>query len=358
MRRLEYVSFLNLSGYAQAAKHTLNALLDSGSYDIRIVPLDARLKDVCPADRQKYRQCISKKSDSSRVQILHVIPDMHRRFGRNLMSISVGVYETFKPPAHWVAILNSNDAVIVPSKFNLDIFRQAGVKKPLFYLPHCLDMKKYCPSVLKMYDYEEFTFLFLGSWRKRKGYEELLEAWGRAFSVYDDVKLIIKTDKPSVAQEYIRRKFQRQNVAPVVVDLKSYTDDEMPSFIRSADCLISPTRGEGFGYPGLQSMALETPVIISNCSGCTEYANEQTAFLLQPEGVRYEKCLDGIPQFSRKEWIFISPEQIGRVMKKVWLNSVKAVEKSKAARLYVENKFSYNAMVQRFDAMIDELKGE
>ena len=48
------------------------------------------------------------------------------------------------------------------------------------------------------------------------------------------------------------------------------SDSEMVSVIRSADALIYPTKYEGFGIPPLESLAVGTPVITTNCSSIPE----------------------------------------------------------------------------------------
>jgi len=355
MFKLDYICFVKFSGYAQAAKNTVNALLCSNQYDIKLTPLDIDLKNVAKEHIEQYKDLVAKKNDTSRVQIFHCIPDMIRRFKKNFRTVGVGVYETWKPPAHWIAILNQQDAVIVPSKFNETIFREEGITKPIFHIPHCLDMSKYHPGVKPMYEQDRFTFLFLGSWRLRKGYKELLMTWVRYFKVDDGVQLLIKTDKPQAAQEYVREIVKGKTVAPISIDHNKYLDDQMPAFIKSVDCLISPTLGEGFGICGLQAMALGVPVIITNHSGCTEYANAETAFLLQPEGTRYQKCLDGIPQFSRKTWIYLSPEQIGYVMHRVFEHPEEVKQKGNAGSLYARTKFGYNTTIERFKILMEEL---
>lgn len=349
MIKLDYISFLGHTGYGVAGKNTILALSHTNLYDIKVTPLDFDLK----SQSLLFKDFARKKNDVNRIQIFHCIPDMIRRFPRNLKSIGVGVFETWEPPAHWIAILNKNDALIVPSQFNQQIFQEAGITKPIFHIPHCLDMQLYSPNVAPMHTFDKFTFLFLGSWRLRKGYKELLDAWQEEFILEDPVQLVIKTDKPQVAQEEIHRMVK--TCAPVTVESSKYPDEQMPAFIKSFHCLVSPHRGEGFGLPGLSAMAVGVPVIITNHSGCQEYANSETATLLEPEEIRLEKCLDGIPQFSRKRWVYVSSHQIAKTMRYVFTHQAEIKTKAQAAYLYVCNRFGYNALADRFQQMIHKI---
>ncbi len=57
------------------------------------------------------------------------------------------------------------------------------------------------------------------------------------------------------------------------------SDSEMVSVIRSADALIYPTKYEGFGIPPLESLAVGTPVITTNCSSIPEVVGDLALFV-------------------------------------------------------------------------------
>ncbi|WP_217619465.1 hypothetical protein, partial [Achromobacter sp. GbtcB20] len=45
-------------------------------------------------------------------------------------------WESDRIPAHWPAILYRYDGVLVPSRFNAEVFRAGGVTVPLHVVPH------------------------------------------------------------------------------------------------------------------------------------------------------------------------------------------------------------------------------
>ena len=355
MNRLDYICFTNLTGYAQAAKGYIRALHQSGKYDIRLTPLDMSLKRDNEEEFEFFKPLVEKKKDLTRVQIFHCIPEMQRRFSKAMRVVGVGTFETTDPPKAWVVIFNQNDALIVPSFFDEKVFAAAGVKVPIIRIPHCLDMNAFTIDVEPMFSLtDRFVFLFLGAWKKRKGYDTLIEAWKRSFTNRDSVKLLIKTDKAVAAQNYVKQNIKQRH-APVEVDGNRYTESQMPSFVRSACCMVCPSRGEGFGLPALQAMAVGVPVIVTNYSGCQDYANDETAYLLDVEGFVDEKCMDGIPQFTGKRWAYISVEQLSAAMKGVYQHYQLAIDKAKKARTYVASRFGYNSAVEGFDALMDRL---
>ena len=52
--------------------------------------------------------------------------------------------------------------------------------------------------------------------------------------------------------------------AIIMNNTNTFTDEEMNIFYNAADVLAYPTRGEGFGLPSLEAMAVKTPVIATN----------------------------------------------------------------------------------------------
>lgn len=340
---IRYCGYTGYSGYGYAARNYIAAILRAG-YSVHLEPLD-----IFPEKNQAlypYNQVtVGGKFDPNSLSILHAIPEQHRRLRKTTKTLAIAAYETWDPPAHWFAILNECDGIIVPSKFNLEIFKE--LKKPLYYVPHCIDLEQYTPDVAPLYKYDKFTFLFLGTWRHRKGYRELIEAWN--FSP-KEAQLIIKTDKPSDAQNYIRTASKSSSI---FVATQRYTDQEMPGFIKSAHCLVIPSLGEAFCYPSLQSMALGVPVLVTNHSGFQEYATPDTATLLEPEGVIECKTMDGIPQFSNKKWINISSSQIAEKLQYVFSHPKETKEKSFQGSLYVKSKFGYNQASESLGRIFD-----
>ena len=147
---------------------------------------------------------------------------------------------------------------------------------------------------------------------------------------------------------------QHKGDAPIVVHPNFVLEDDLPGFIRSANCFISPTRGEGFGLPGLQSMACGIPVIITDTSGCKDYANAETCTLMYPDIVLH-KSMDHIPQFSNKRWTQVSVTKIKDTMRHV-LNSQKEISlKAEIARDYVERNFSFSCITNNFSRILSDL---
>jgi len=361
---IDWVCFCNKSGYAQASLDYLQCL-KMLNYDVKVTLLHSE-PDKLSLSTSKYIEFTSlmhkpRKDDS--IQILHCVPDMQKRVPKAKLSIGFGTFETFTPPAGWIEILNKNDAVICPSNFNVKVFRDAGVKKPIFYIPHCYDINLYNEKIVPLDTNADgrFVFMFIGSWKKRKGYIQLLEAWMQEFDHKDPVKLIIKTDRYTMANKTIQDirinlGLQKKEIAPILLEGRVFNEVDLPRFIKTANCLVAPSLGEGFGIPPLQSMAMGIPIIVTNFSGVTDYANNNNATLIEPHGFILYNELDTIPQFKNCKWAHITTESVRKAMRHVIDNPVEIQNKAKQGLVDVINKFTYEKVVPKFKSMIEQMQ--
>ena len=361
--KLEYACFLNSSGYSQAAQNYIFALDKTNEFDIKIrvfgsKPLRSAVSDE---NYEFFLKMIKKDDDSERILIYHCIPNIQRRIKKPKKSIGFATYETFSPPETWISILNKNDAIIVPSQFNYKIFSHMKIEKPLYYIPHCINIDVYNKDVLFINKYNKYTFLFMGIWKERKGYKQLIEAWLKEFTNNDNVQLLIKTDKIKKASDYIERIKKQLGInkgfAPIILESKVFDEKMLPKFIKSVDCLVAPSLGEGFGYPGLQCMALGIPIITTNFAGCKDYADDFTSTLLEPSGFVLHNNMDNIPQFKNKKWAFIEVKKIQEAMRYVFNNKEEVKVKVNRAYYNIRNKFNYDIVGKSFIDMIRELYG-
>jgi glycosyltransferase involved in cell wall biosynthesis len=60
----------------------------------------------------------------------------------------------------------------------------------------------------------------------------------------------------------------------------SPADAEFPRFYKAGDAVVLPTRGEGWGRPQVEAMAMGLPVISTNWSGITGAASRAAAGIL------------------------------------------------------------------------------
>ena len=87
------------------------------------------------------------------------------------------------------------------------------------------------------------------------------------------------------------------NRLPCVVVLSQELDEvQMPQLYASADAFALPTRGEGWGLPIMEAMAMGLPTIATNWSGPSEFLTQENSFPIPIEG------LESIPKQLGFQW--------------------------------------------------------
>lgn len=136
------------------------------------------------------------------------------------------------------------------------------------------------PSTLRS---EKFTFLHISSAFPRKGIDVLLESFGQAFTKKDNVRLVIKTfPNPHNDIEKQIRLFDVKypNHAEVILINKESLNIEILNLYSQADCLVSPSRGEGFGLPIYEALSNGVPVIATNWGGHKDFVSSENGILV------------------------------------------------------------------------------
>ena len=72
-----------------------------------------------------------------RIVVSHLVPEyLPACLEPGKANFAYCTWESDRIPAHWPAILNRFDGVLVPSTFNAEVFRAGGVTVPLHVVPH------------------------------------------------------------------------------------------------------------------------------------------------------------------------------------------------------------------------------
>jgi glycosyltransferase involved in cell wall biosynthesis len=337
--QVEYRGFGSCSGYGIAAKDYALALNRVG-VDVVYCPIDSTISPFYRDEERKQLKALRGHPSKEAVQILHCIPNMQVRFQHKMKAKSVGfaTFESTRAPGHWIDWLNKNSMVITPSQFCHDTF--SSKVSNLEIIPHCLDTEYWYPR--PGVKNKRFTYIAIGSWTERKGWHALMSAWRGM----EDCDLIIVTDYKDKA----RNKFEGfSNV--------SYQDKivDMASLMSSADCVVCPTRGEGFGLVGLQALALALPLIITDWSGVKQYADSTNACMLPYERIAVKPSMDKLFQFKNQEWAFVSPDILRDKMRDVFSDYTEFKNRAQVGCQMVRDKLSYEVVGTEFKNRLESL---
>ncbi|MAH42672.1 hypothetical protein CL614_03015 [archaeon] len=356
---IEYICFANCSGYSQASMDYIKSLESCGeTVKLNVIHKKIIESSFSRKDIQWMKGLESSfKSTYDCVQIRHVIPPRWGRIKAAKNVIAMATFETFDPPKDWIGRMNQVKLCIFPSEFNLKTFRHSGLTSDSIKIPHCFNSDIWHDGVCQLDNHDNFSFLCIGTWRQRKNWRNLIKGFLENFNNKDNVQLVIKTDKPSLCNQEVRKiktllSSTRKDWADIIVETRVFDEIGMSRFVKSHDCLISASLGEGFCLPPMQAMALGVPVIVSDVGGCSEYISEDRCEIISPQGYEIISIIDNLPQFKNKKWARITEKSIYLSMKRVLENKEEMKKKSKLANEFVNNNFTYNIVGKLFSDAI------
>src|SRR5690606_15928782 len=136
------------------------------------------------------------------------------------------VWEVERLPAHWPGILNQLDGVLVPCRWNISVFRDAGVNVPVHLVPHlpqlsAIEATPEDRTALRRRlgdpgNTASFVVYTIAHWSARKAPHLAIEAYWRAFAPDDPVLMIVKTSRSDVTRRHRhwRNLFRRRFPSP------------------------------------------------------------------------------------------------------------------------------------------------
>jgi len=127
---------------------------------------------------------------------------------------------------------------------------------------------------------------------------------------------------------------------PAVRVLSGVAQARMPALYASADAVVLPSRGEGWGRPHVEAMATGTPVIATNWSGPVAYLDEANGYPLRYDGL--EAVPDG--PFKGHLWAAPSVAHLRELMRAVVADPAGRAAKGAQARLDMVSRFSHAAV--------------
>jgi len=269
------------SGYGEAVRHDIGALVDAG------IEVNTQIPKYCMeiSEFGRLGALATSLIDSPgeyKIKILHTTPNVYQQYMEpGKYHIGRVFWETDRLPADFAKNVELMDEIWTGSQFNADAIRKAGVTKPIYIIPEAIDI---IPPAVKGYKTradDDFKFYSIFEWTDRKNPDSLLEAFWREFEHTDHVSLTIKTYldnfTPEKKQEIFssaqrtKRRLGLTRYAPVYFYTNLMDRSQIYRFHVTHDCFVSAHRGEGWGIPQMEAMLMGKPIISTNCGGIHEY---------------------------------------------------------------------------------------
>eukprot|EP01105_Mastigella_eilhardi_P025861 TRINITY_DN7193_c0_g2_i3.p2 TRINITY_DN7193_c0_g2~~TRINITY_DN7193_c0_g2_i3.p2 ORF type:complete len:129 (+),score=16.27 TRINITY_DN7193_c0_g2_i3:228-614(+) len=110
----------------------------------------------------------------------------------------------------------------------------------------------------------------------------------------------------------------------------------MPNLYSSVDCVVVPSRGEGWGRPHIEAMAMGLPVIATRWSGNTAFMDDTNSFLVRIDGLVHPNS----GPFRRFKWAQPSVAHLREQLRYVFEHPQEARSVGQVARAQITAKYS------------------
>lgn len=359
MRGLKYISYADNSGYAIAAKSYIRALASAG-VELTWLPMLARGKVYEPVAAGEWgwptlNRLGNRPLDYDTV-LIHTVPEYYpgmiereRAPGRRILGYTV--WELERLPEHWPDILNRLDGVIVPCRWNAEVFRRSGVTVPIHVVPHLSQFEGLAPiaeadrqALRRRLGQaaawrDRYIFYTVGFWMDRKAVDLTLEAYWRAFTASDPVLMIVKTSPKDMTRRVrswrnpLRPRHPRIETtiaalaerhpdrAPMLLLAGQGLDDgEIMALHEMGACYVSLARTEGWGMGVFEAAALGRPVVTTGYGGQTEFLDPELAWLVDYSLVPARERAWSMSYRSDDRWAEPSVEHAADCLREVYLD--------------------------------------
>lgn len=134
-------------------------------------------------------------------------------------------------------------------------------------------------------------FLYCGGYDKRKGIEELAEAFVRLWQDPNFRIPLVMAGTPHHYSSKLASLIADGKTSGAIQERGYVTETELANLYRNAVALVYPSRYEGFGLPPLEAMTLGCPVITHKLTSLPEVCGEAALYLDGGEARAIEKAV-------------------------------------------------------------------
>ncbi len=197
---------------------------------------------------RKYRQYFERKADTYLIYTM---------------------FESTEIPKEWLEWEDLFDGYIVPSEWNAEVFRNAGIGKPIYVIPLGIKTEDW-PWLARDYG-GIFNIIWQGtSYGDRKGGDVVQRVFEKM--KLPDCRLTLKLNP-----YYFKHKTEFD--LPLKIDGSirgigmKYTQEQMLGLLQAMHLSVYPSTGEGFGLIPVEHMATGLPVIIANNTAMSQFCD-------------------------------------------------------------------------------------
>jgi len=290
----------------------------------------------------------------------------------NVPMVYYHVWDNYPYPKFNRKFYLSNDHIGTISKLSHDIVKTVAPEIPSTYIPHAVntDVFKRLPEEaiikfkrenLNIAD-DRFVFFWNNRNARRKQSGSLIW-WYAQFLKKTGVKatLIMHTDPKDVHGQDLHAILAELKLLnrEVLISEQKVPPQNLAYFYNAADATINISDAEGFGLATLESLACETPIIVTKTGGLQDQIRDSQGNLL---GIEIPPASQAIIGSQEVPYIYedrISEEQMVGALE-AFVNIPKEQRKiiGQAGRQYVIQNFNFDNFINQWDTLFTQIHQE
>lgn len=261
-------------------------------------------------------------------------------------------WESTEVPQGWIEGINRVDQLWSPTEWSSNVL--AKVRGSYVHtVPHGIED---CWLPAKRHRDGPFTFLHVGEPAVRKGGELVLAAWHKEFARRKDCKLIYKCSKYPMAR--IKDRHGSIIGSPSMYDNievlgQTMTQPELWELYFRSDCMVYPTRGEGFGLIPFEAMACGLPTILPREGGTGDFSQHS------PLEIKNSTWVQSTEQDIHPGlWLDHSVDEIIDLMLECMNNYEPISEHAFQQGLEIHSLYSWSRVAEQVEDLLCSITGE
>lgn len=266
--------------------------------------------------------------------------------------------EGSEAPEEWITKINNSNVsrVLVPCQHNKDVFERGGVLAPISILPGGTDPVEFPYLGHREWFYDDkgrkdkqrYTFLCFCDRGARKGWHEVWDAFYLAFGGKTtgdmDVRLIIKGRPGSGGRGGTKHMAKAEGADSRILYLNEDIED-MKTLYEMADCVVIPSRSEGWGMIHREAASMGIPVITQRFSGMDDGNTDKWAIVV--EGGKMKP----IPEENKielGEWLVADKQAVADAMRQCYDRPQEAQARAQMASNWIRRYQSWDHSASLF----------
>ncbi|MCF8104319.1 MAG: glycosyltransferase [Desulfohalobiaceae bacterium] len=275
--------------------------------------------------------------------------------GALTLTNAYGWEESFFPREYVQGFNDRLQGMTLMSGYVLKTMQDNGVGLPMQVVGLGVDhIHRVRPDPCRLALGRGFRFLHVSSCFPRKGLDVLLQAYGRAFTVRDEVVLVVKTfpNPHNDARAQIETFSQDPEAPEVILIDEDISQARLLDLYRRSHCLVAPSRGEGFGLPMAEAMDLGLPVITTAYGGQADFCTPENAWLIK---YTFQKARSHLSGFG-SVWAEPDAGHLAGLLKEVYqADHVELRARTESAQQLVRSELTWKAASRKLSTFLGKL---